>query len=413
MNASAIPLPGPVLVINAGSSSLKFSVFTALAEHPRVHGVLEELHTHPRLRVRRDDGEVLLDERWPEGQALGHEAGLARVLQALPEWLGGQPVYAVGHRIVHGGASHLQPVRLDEALLTELHALVPLAPLHQPHNLSPVQALMRLQPELPQVACFDTAFHGTCVPESQRFALPRELHEAGVRRYGFHGLSYEYIASRLPAVDERAAQGRTLVLHLGNGASICALQGGRSRASTMGFTALDGLMMGTRCGTIDPGVLLWLMDERGMEARQIERLLYQQSGLLGVSGVSSDMRTLVAAEADATEPARQTTAREALALYVHRIAREMGSLAAVLQGVDAIVFTAGVGENAAPIRERVMQAAAWLGVRPDLAANARAVGLEDGQTARISTADSPVSVWVVPTNEELMIARHTARLMGG
>ena len=407
------PLPGPLLVVNAGSSSLKFSVFTEWAEHPFIHGVLEELHTHPRLLVRQRHGDVLLDERWPEAQAISHDDGLGRVLSCLPRWLDGRAVYAVGHRIVHGGPAHLAPAVLTDALLDELDALVPLAPLHQPHNLSPVRALRRLQPGLPQVACFDTAFHGSNLPEAQRFALPRELHDAGVRRYGFHGLSYEYIASRLPAVDERAAQGRTLVLHLGNGASICALQGGRSLASSMGFTALDGLMMGTRCGNIDPGVLLWLMDERGMDARQIERMLYQQSGLLGVSGLSSDMRALLAAEADAAEPARQQAAREALGLYVHRITRELGSLAAVLQGVDAIVFTAGVGENAATIRERVMQAAAWLGVRPDLVANAKAVGLPDGRVARVSQADSRVAVWVVPTNEELMIARHTARLVGG
>ena len=409
------PLPGPLAVINAGSSSLKFSVFTEWAEHPDIHGVLEELHTHPHLLVRRADGTVLLDERWPEGQAISHDDGLARVLACLPQWLNGRALHAVGHRIVHGGLKHLAPEVLNPSVLEALDALVPLAPLHQPHNLSPVRALMRLQPGLPQVGCFDTAFHGRNLPEAQRFALPRRLHDAGVRRYGFHGLSYEYIASRLPAVDERAAQGRTVVMHLGNGASMCAMHAGRSLASSMGFTALDGLMMGTRCGNIDPGAVLWLMDEEGMDARQVEHLLYQESGLLGVSGLSSDMRTLllVAQAQDAAEPAVQSACREALNLYTHRIARELGGLAAVLQGVDALVFTAGVGENAAAIRERVMRDAAWLGVRPDLEANDRAVGLPDGQAVRISTPDSAVNVWVIPTNEELMIARHTARLVGG
>jgi len=291
-------------------------------------------------------------------------------------------------------------------VLAELDTLVPLAPLHQPHNLAPVRALQRVAPDLPQVGCFDTAFHTSCLPVAQRFALPRALHDAGVRRYGFHGLSYEYIASQLPQVDARAAQGRTVVMHLGNGASMCALQGARSVASSMGFTALDGLMMGTRCGSLDAGVLLWLMDERGMDARAIERLLYKDSGLLGVSGgVSSDMRTLLASDS--------VEAQEAVALYVHRITRELGALTAVLGGLDAIVFTAGIGEHAAPIRAQVCAQAAWLGVRLDEAANAAASGLDDGQSLRISGPDSAVAVWVIPTDEERMIAQHTRRLALG
>lgn len=393
-----------IAVINAGSSSLKFSLFASLAERPLVHGKLEELGRAPRLKVQAGDGRVLAESSWPEGQRMSHADGLARVLALMPQWLQGHTLGAVGHRIVHGGVAHHRPVRLDETVLRELDALVPLAPLHQPHNLAPVRALMALQPDLPQVGCFDTAFHHGQPELAQRFALPRRYHDAGVRRYGFHGLSYEYVASRLPALDERAAQGRTVVLHLGNGASMCAMQAGRSVASTMGFTALDGLPMGTRCGSIDAGVLLWLMDEQGMGAREIERLLYQESGLLGVSGLSSDMRALLASD----HPAAQ----EAVALYVYRIGQELGALAATLGGLDAIVFTAGIGENAAAIRERVIAGAGWLGARLDASANAAAAGGDHGAATRLHAADSAVSVWVVPTNEEWMIARHTAALMG-
>jgi acetate kinase len=262
--------------------------------------------------------------------------------------------------------------------------------------------LRKLLPDLPQVGCFDTAFHAGSPAVSRRFALPRSLHDVGVMRYGFHGLSYEYIASTLPQMDARAAQGRTVVMHLGNGASMCAMHAGRSVASSMGFTALDGLPMGTRCGNIDPGVLLWLMDERGMDARAIEHLLYSESGLLGVSGESADMRTLL--------DSQRQEAREAIDLYVYRIGRELGSLAAALGGLDAIVFTAGIGEHAPDIRARVCQDAAWLGGRLDEPVNRQAVPAEGGGR-RISTEASRVSAWVIPTNEELMIARHTRRLV--
>jgi acetate kinase len=291
---------------------------------------------------------------------------------------------------------YTQPVRADAAVLAALDRFVPLAPLHQPHNLAAIRAVLQHSPDVPQVACFDTAFHRTNPEIAQMFALPYELHEAGVRRYGFHGLSYEYIAAVLPQFDAKAAQGRTIVLHLGNGASMCALQGGRSVASTMGFTAVDGLPMGTRTGNLDPGVVLYLMDERGMDARAVEKLLYQQSGLLGVSGVASDMRTLLAS----AEP----RARLAVDLLVYRIGRELGSLAAALGGLDALVFTAGVGENSAEIRARVCQTAAWLGVALDASANAAG-------GPRISTATSRVTALTIPTNEELMIARHTERLL--
>jgi acetate kinase len=281
-------------------------------------------------------------------------------------------------------------------VVAQLEQLIPLAPLHQPHNLTPIRILMERTPQLPQVACFDTAFHRSNPPLAQMFALPAELTEAGVRRYGFHGISYEYIASVLSQFDERAARGKTVVLHLGNGSSMCALQAGTSIASTMGFTALDGLPMGTRCGTLDPGVLLYLIDERRMDARAIEKLLYHQSGLLGVSGISSDMRTLLAS----SEP----RARLAIDLYCYRIRRELGSLAAALGGLDAIVFTGGIGENAVAIRDRVCHDAAWLGVELDPAANAAG-------GPRISTPAARASAWAIPTNEELMIARHTRRLL--
>ncbi len=390
-----------IAVVNAGSSSLKFSVFTSKVFKPLLHGQVEGLGNGAHAIAKASDGRVLLEQRWAPDAHMDHEAALAYLLQALPPHLQGHHLVAVGHRIVHGGVHFHEPVVLTEAVLAELHTLIPLAPLHQPHNLSPVAALHKLAPHLPQVACFDTAFHAGNPEVATRFALPFELYDAGVRRYGFHGLSYEYIASRLPHVDAHAAKGRTVVMHLGNGASMCALSAGRSVASSMGFTALDGLPMGTRCGSIDAGVLLWLMDERGLNARQIEHLLYSESGLLGVSGLSSDMRTLLDSDS--------ARAREAVDLYVYRIGRELGSLAAALGGLDAIVFTAGIGEHAAPIRERVVRDAAWLGVDLDEAANSRPV--EEGQALRISKADSRVAAWVIPTNEELMIARHTARLV--
>lgn len=394
-----------IVVFNAGSSSLKFSLFPDDLSEPWLHGQIDGLQGRPRLKAHAPDDTEVLQHAWPDGQALAHDEALVFLLQALQPFLKGHTLCAVGHRIVHGGNRFSAPVRLDDAVLAELDALVPLAPLHQPHNLSAARALQRVAPGLPQVGCFDTAFHATCPPLHQRFALPRELHDAGVRRYGFHGLSYEYIASRLPDVDPRAAQGRTVVMHLGNGASMCAMQGGRSVASSMGFTALDGLMMGTRCGSLDAGVLLWLMDERGLDARGIEHLLYSDSGLLGVSGESSDMRTLLASE--------RPQAKEAVALYVHRITRELGAMAAVLGGLDAVVFTAGIGERAAPIREAVCRQAAWLGLALDEEVNREARPLPDGQQLCISAPGSAVTAWVVPTDEERMIARHTRRLVTG
>jgi acetate kinase len=387
-----------IAVINAGSSSVKFSLFATPghALEVEVRGQLEGLHTDPRFVARSADGKVLAEKTWGHGVRLGHEGALDHLIEFARRELGVHRLAGVGHRIVHGGLDFREPVRLDAGVLRKLEDFVPLAPLHQPHNLAPVRRLLAQMPQLPQVACFDTSFHRGNAELAQMFGLPYELFEQGVRRYGFHGLSYEYIASVLPAIDARAASGRTVVAHLGNGASLCALHGGRSVASTMGFTAVDGLLMGTRSGSLDPGVLLYLMDQRGMDARAIEDLIYNQSGLLGVSGVSSDMRALLASNAP--------RARLALDLYCYRISRELGSLAAALGGLDALVFTAGIGENAAPIRAAVCAAAAWLGVELDAAANARG-------GARISSAASRVAAWVVPTDEELMIARHTQRLL--
>jgi acetate kinase len=388
-----------ILVLNAGSSSIKFSLFADERDGLALvaGGQMAAIHTAPQFVARDASGGKMAEKRWPAQTKLGHEAALAHIVEWLKTTHGERHrLAAVGHRVVHGGGEHAAPVRVDAAMVAKLERLIPLAPLHQPHNLAPIRALLERSPELPQVACFDTAMHRSNPALAQMFALPAELTESGVRRYGFHGLSYEYIASVLPQFDPRAAQGKTVVLHLGNGASMCALQSGRSVASTMGFTAVDGLPMGTRSGALDPGVILYLMDERGMDARAVEKLLYQQSGLLGVSGVSSDMRELL--ESDAPR------ARLAVDLFVYRIGRELGSLAAALGGLDALVFTAGIGERAAPIRERVCRQAAWLGVELDPQANA-------AHGPRISSASSRIPAWVIPTNEELMIARHTRELL--
>lgn len=387
-------MPTAIVVINAGSSSIKFSVFVEWGAELRlqVRGQIERLFTAPRFVAKGVDGAVVGEQAWGEGQRLGHDGALDFLLGFLRERSGGMNLAGVGHRVVHGGLEYAQPVRVDPRVLAALEKYVPLAPLHQPHNLAPIRRLLERAPDVPQVACFDTAFHRTNADLTQMFGLPYAMFEQGVRRYGFHGLSYEYIASVLPRHSARAAAGRTIVLHLGNGASMCALHGCRSVASSMGFTAVDGLMMGTRTGNLDPGVVLYLMDQRGMDARAIEKLLYNESGLLGISAISSDMRTLL----DSSEP----RARLAIDLYCYRIRRELGSLAAALGGVDALVFTAGIGENSAPIRARVLDDAAWLGVERDPTAN-------DGGGPLLTTAASRVLGLALPTNEELMIATHT------
>jgi acetate kinase len=335
-----------ILVLNAGSSSLKFrgydvGDYDAGGSAPQLllRGQIEGLYTEPHFTRLERGGRPPRRKPLAGRHPLGHDGAIAYIGDFLRSHGEGHRLVAAGHRVVHGGARFTQPTLVTPEVIEELATLVPLAPLHQPHNLAPIRALAQRRPELPQVACFDTAFHHTQPEEAQAFALPDEITARGVRRYGFHGLSYEYIASRLPEVAPAAASGRTVVAHLGNGASMCALRGGRSMASTMGFTAVDGLVMGTRCGSIDPGVILYLMDELKMDTRAVEDLIYKRSGLLGVSGISSDMRTLLASD--------DPRARFAVELFTYRIGRELGSLAAALGGIDALVFTGGIGERAA------------------------------------------------------------------
>jgi acetate kinase len=386
-----------LLVLNAGSSSLKFSAYPVEIGAPLARGQVAGIGTHPRFVLLDGRGEVVEERPLEAGAALDHEHALGLIVERCQTRLDGRGLAAVGHRVVHGGVDFAAPVRIDDAVLAKLDGLVPLAPLHQPHNLAAVRAVARRAPHLPQVACFDTAFHRTQPEVAQRFGLPRRFTDEGVRRYGFHGLSYEYVAAVLPRVDSAAGAGRTVVAHLGNGASLCGMKNGRSVATTMGFTPADGLVMGTRAGSLDPGVLLYLMTRHGMDAAGLEDVIYHQSGLLGVSGSSSDMRELLASD--------DPRAAEAIDLFVYRIGREIGSVAAALGGLDALVFTGGIGENSPPIRERVCLAAAWLGVRLDEEANQRA-------GPRISRAASRVAVWVIPTDEERMIACHTRRVLG-
>ena len=387
-----------ILVLNAGSSSIKFSVFLVQSDRLELllNGQTEGLYTAPRFKAKDAAGEALEGREWDKGTRLGHDGAIEHLIGFLRGHRGDHRLIAIGHRVVHGGLNYAEPTLVNANVLTNLEKLVPLAPLHQPHNLAPIRIVAERTPDMPQVACFDTAFHRAQPELAQAFALPPVITDRGVRRYGFHGLSYEYIASALPGIDAKAAAGRVIVAHLGNGASMCAIKAGKSMASTMGFTAVDGLPMGTRSGALDPGVVLYLMDEMKMDTRAIEKLIYQESGLLGVSGISSDMRALL----ESKEP----RAKFAVDLFVYRIGRELGSLAAALGGLDAVVFTGGIGERAVAIRERVCRDAGWLGIELDPAANGK-----DGP--RISTTASRVPAWVMPTNEELMIARHTRRLI--
>jgi acetate kinase len=383
---------GCIAVLNAGSSSIKFAIYDAHDDGTELfHGQVEGIGTLPRLQVNKADGTVVATRDWPD-RALDHRGATAEIMSMGRELLAGRHVLAFGHRVVHAGTAYAAPTRIDAAVMTELAKLVPLAPLHQPHNLAPIAAILEAAPHLPQIACFDTAFHRNQPALAQEFALPRELTAEGIRRYGFHGLSYDYVVTRLRETEPALAKSRLIVAHLGNGASLCAVHDGRSIASTMGFTAVDGLMMGTRTGALDPGVLLYLLEERGFDAKGIEDLLYRKSGLLGVSGISSDMRTLRASTAP--------EAREAIDLFVYRIVREIGSLAAALGGVDAIVFTAGIGEHDPATRAEVSAGCCWLGLTLDSALNI-------GGQGRISIEGSAVSAWVVPTDEQRMIAQYT------
>jgi acetate kinase len=387
------------LVLNAGSSSLKFCVYCRppgryweLASRGQIEGI----GTAPRLSAKDDAGQELADEELSSKVSDGRAA-----LDALAGWLrsryGGARVLGVGHRVVHGGARFAAPVIVTRKVLEELEALVPLAPLHQPYNLAAIEAVFERLPDVPQVACFDTGFHRGHPPVADLVPLPLEIRRQGVQRYGFHGLSYEYIASVLPEVAPEIAKARVLVAHLGSGASLCALNEGKSVDSTLSFTALDGLCMGTRPGALDPGVVLYLFQNLSLTPKDVESILYKKSGLLGISGISNDMRDLLKSE--------DPSARLAVEYFVYRAAKEIGALTAVLGGIDGLVFTAGIGENSAEIRKRLCDASSWLGLELDGDANARG-------GPRITTSSSKVSAWVIPTNEELMIARHTGDLLG-
>ena len=387
-----------ILTINSGSSSIKFTLFRAKGELQfravLCGGQIDGLGEDPRFIAEDSAGCQVANERLEAGAS--HEQALDLLLRWLEYHFASHCLVGAGHRVVHGGAMYNAPVVVDPSVIADLEKLVSLAPLHQPHNLAGIKALSKLHPNLPQVACFDTAFHSTQPHVATAFALPRALTEAGIRRYGFHGLSYEYIASVLPDYAGSAAEGKVVVAHLGQGASMCALQARRSVATTMGFCALDGLPMGHRCGALDPGVVLYLMVEKGMDAAAVADLLYNRSGLLGVSGISGDMRKLSAS--------KDPHAAEAIQLFVYRIRRELGSLVAALGGLDVLVFTGGIGEHSAAVREQVCRDAAWLGIELDSRANTAGGPC-------ITKADSRVSAWVIPTDEDLMIARHTVKLI--
>ena len=386
------------LVLNAGSSSLKFCVFQRPGgKHWRLEarGQIEGIGTSPRLSVKDESGERLTDEKL-EASISNRDA-----IDVLAVWLksryGGARVLGVGHRVVHGGPRFDRPTIVTREVLAELHELIPLAPLHQPYNLAAIDAVFERLPDVPQVACFDTSFHRGHSKVAELVPIPKQLCQAGVERYGFHGISYEYISSILPEVAPDIAKGRVIVAHLGSGASLCALKDGKSVDSTMGFTAVDGLCMGTRPGAIDPGVVLYLFQALGLSPKEVETVFYKQSGLLAISEISNDMRDLLGRN----EP----EACLAVDFFVYRATKEIGALAAVLGGLDALVFTAGIGENSPEIRQRICEASAWLGIEIDQEANT-------SRANWISKPQSKVSVWVVPTNEELMIARHTGDLLG-
>jgi acetate kinase len=387
-----------ILVVNAGSSSIKFQLFSVGAGdrlQRLLKGQIEGIGVHPRLLAKGVGGETLIDQNWPGADVADVPAALAKVVEFLRAQIGGLPI-AVGHRVVHGGPDYSAPILIDDTVVERLQAFSPLAPLHQPNNLGPIRTLLQRQPQLPQVACFDTAFHRGHPEVADHYALPEQFYQEGVRRYGFHGLSYEYITSQLPEVAPDIAKGRVVVAHLGSGASLCAIHAGKSVESTMGFTALDGLPMGTRPGQLDAGIVLYLLTERGMSAKDIERLFYQDSGLKGLSGISNDVRDLLASS--------DRRAKFALDYFVYRISLFTGMLAAAMGGIDGLVFTAGVGENSPIIREAVAKRLAWLGLVLDPEANAKGEG-------RISASGSRVACYVIPTDEELMIARHTLSVL--
>jgi acetate kinase len=387
-----------ILVVNAGSSSVKFQVFSVEGEgklRRQIKGQIDGIGSRPRLRGSGANGDSLADRAYPIEAIPDVPAAMNTAGEWLRDELRINPI-AVGHRVVHGGPDYDRPVLIDHGVVARLERLISLAPLHQPHNLAPIRSILANFPSLPQVACFDTAFHRTHDPVADHYAIPHQLYAEGVRRYGFHGLSYEYIAKALPQIAPAVAKGRVIVAHLGSGASMCALNGARSCESTMGFTALDGLPMGTRPGQIDPGVVLYLIAEKGMSASDIQNFLYRDCGLKGLSGISNDMRELEASE--------DPKAKLAIDYFVYRIGLNAGMLAAALQGLDAFVFTAGIGENSARVRARIADQLGWLGVTLDPAENSRHGPL-------ISRSDSRIPVYVIPTDEERMIAQHTLSLL--
>jgi acetate kinase len=387
-----------ILVVNAGSSSVKFQVFSVEGEgnlDRRIKGQIDGIGSRPRLRANGPNAEPMADRVYPIEAVADVPAAMSVAGAWLREELNINPV-AIGHRVVHGGPDYANPVLIDHGVVGRLERYVSLAPLHQPHNLAPIKTILNNFPALPQVACFDTAFHRDHNALADHYAIPYELHAEGIRRYGFHGLSYEYIAKRLPQVAPDVAGGRVIVAHLGSGASMGAIKNGKSVESTMGFTALDGLAMGTRVGQLDPGVVLYLIAEKGMSVSKVQDFLYRDCGLKGLSGVSNDMREL--------ESSGDPRAAFAIDYFVYRVGLHAGMLAAALQGLDAFVFTAGIGENSASIRARIVERLAWLGVVLDPAENA-------GHASRISRFDSRIPVYVIPTDEELMIAQHTLSLL--
>ncbi|MBR0871405.1 acetate kinase [Bradyrhizobium tropiciagri] len=387
-----------ILVVNAGSSSVKFQVFAVEGEgrlRRQLKGQMDGIGSRPRLRASGPNGEPLADRAYPIEAVADVPAAMSVAGTWLRDELDIKPM-AVGHRVVHGGPDHARPVLIDAAVVSRLERYAPLAPLHQPHNLAPIKSLLGNFPALPQVACFDTAFHREHHALADHYAIPHALYDEGVRRYGFHGLSYEYVSSRLPQVAPEIAGGRAIVAHLGSGASMCAIKAGKSVESTMGFTALDGLAMGTRPGQIDPGIILYMIALKGMSVSQVQDFLYRDCGLKGLSGVSNDMREL--------EASADPRAAFAIDYFVYRIGLNAGMLAAALEGLDGFVFTAGIGENSVSIRARICERLAWLGIALDPAENAR-------HASRISRSDSRIPVYVVPTDEELMIAQHTLTLL--
>ena len=393
--------PPAILVLNAGSSSVKFAVYspTGSADLQCNYRGASDLKTNPAVLTVTEMA-AHTTASWktaaPSARASPHEMAIHTIIEWINQTRGLNRLLGVGHRVVHGGRHFTAPVRINADIVRELNELVPLAPLHQPHNLAAIEAVARAHPAVDQVACFDTAFHRAAPRLQQLFALPRALTEAGIIRYGFHGLSYEYICSALPKHLGATAAGRVVIAHLGNGASLCGVHRGQAVATTMSFTPLDGLMMGTRCGELDPGVIFYLARERGMDLAQIEHMLWHESGLLGVSGASSDMRALMSQANGAAD--------EAIALFCLRINLELGKMAAALGGLDAVVFTGGIGEHAAPIRARIGQDAAWLGIKIDAQKN-------DRNAALISTEDAATSAWIIPTNEDWVIANHTATML--